>query len=149
MVRLIPYAVPVYGGDVRIPALTHHLWEGFEFPFPSAFNWPPSNEIAIGPFKMLALLTPGHTKRSICYAILSPESPTMHLFTGDTLFLCGCGRFFDDCLPEEMLYSLRLLRSLAALAPAERMFIYPGHEYTSSNVSFALTVDPLNLHLQV
>ncbi|KGG50153.1 putative mitochondrial hydroxyacylglutathione hydrolase [Mitosporidium daphniae] len=149
MLGLIPYRVPVYGGDSRIPALSHHLWENVEFPFPSAFNSVSSNQTDVGSFRMLTLLTPGHTKRSICYAIFSTEpGEAMHLFTGDTLFLSGCGRFFDGCVPQEMLYSLRLLKSLSTSIAPNKILVYPGHEYTLNNVSFALTVDPLNCDLQ-
>lgn len=52
----------------------------------------------------------------------------------DTLFLGGCGRFFEGT-PEEMHASLSYLGTL----PNETV-VYNGHEYTKSNVAFALSV---------
>jgi hydroxyacylglutathione hydrolase len=64
------------------------------------------------------------------------------LFTGDTLFVCGCGRMFE-CGGETMYASLRKLAGLA-----DDTLIYPGHDYTEENVRFALTVEPDDEALQ-
>lgn len=150
IIGLIPYPVPVYGGDFRIPALTNHLFKDSEYPFHLKETNSLENELMIGTFKILPLFTPGHTKGSICYVIFDTISNNaLHVFTGDTLFLSGCGRFFDDCKPEEMLYSMRLLKSLSSIENSDRIFIYPGHEYALNNVSFSLTIDPTNIVLQV
>ena len=50
----------------------------------------------------------------------------------------GCGRLFEGT-PEDMWKSLKKLKQL----PKDFM-IYSGHEYTKSNIEFALTVDPQN-----
>jgi hydroxyacylglutathione hydrolase len=60
------------------------------------------------------------------------------VFTGDTLFIGGCGRLFEGT-PEGMTASLA---KLAALPPDTRVFC--GHEYTVQNLRFALTVEPEN-----
>jgi hydroxyacylglutathione hydrolase len=60
------------------------------------------------------------------------------VFCGDTLFSGGCGRLFEGT-PEQMVGSLAKLASL----PAETR-VYCGHEYTVSNLRFALTVEPEN-----
>ena len=60
------------------------------------------------------------------------------LFSGDTLFTCGCGRLFEGTA-EELYKSLQKLITLP-----EQTLIYPGHEYTVDNIKFALTVDPDN-----
>lgn len=75
---------------------------------------------------------PGHTLDHICY-----HTEDM-LFCGDTLFAAGCGRVFEGTV-EQMYHSLS---ALAALADNTR--IYCGHEYTLSNLQFALQVEPNN-----
>lgn len=75
---------------------------------------------------------PGHTLGAIAFLVEG------HLFSGDTLFLGGCGRVFEGTM-EMMSQSLASLRSL----PAETQ-IWCGHEYTASNLRFAATVDPEN-----
>lgn len=59
------------------------------------------------------------------------------LFSGDALFLGGCGRLFEGT-PAEMLASLD---ALVALLPAATA-VYCGHEYTESNLRFAAAVEP-------
>ncbi len=81
--------------------------------------------------------TPGHTAGHIVYHF--PDSEV--LFAGDTLFVMGCGRLFEES-PQAMWASLA---KLAALPPATR--VYCGHEYTLANARFALTVDPDNAAL--
>lgn len=58
------------------------------------------------------------------------------VFTGDTLFIGGCGRFFEG-KPEEM--NTALNEVLAKLPDDTK--VYPGHEYTKANVKFLVTVD--------
>jgi hydroxyacylglutathione hydrolase len=60
------------------------------------------------------------------------------LFCGDTLFTAGCGRLFEGT-PEQMHVSLRKLMALR-----NDTKIYCGHEYTESNLRFALTLEPKN-----
>jgi hydroxyacylglutathione hydrolase len=57
------------------------------------------------------------------------------VFTGDTLFIGGCGKFFEGTA-EEMHKALNVV--LAGLPDDTK--VYPGHEYTKSNVKFLLTV---------
>jgi hydroxyacylglutathione hydrolase len=78
------------------------------------------------------LATPGHTHDSWCYYLPSQAA----LFTGDTLFVSGCGRLFEGTA-EEMWHSLR---KLAALPDATR--IYCGHEYALENHVFSLSLQP-------
>ncbi len=60
------------------------------------------------------------------------------LLTGDTLFAGGCGRIFEGT-PEQMWASLSRLASL----PRETV-VYCAHEYTESNLRFAMAVEPEN-----
>lgn len=91
-----------------------------------------------GRYFIKALATPGHTLDSMCFYCPQPKL----IFTGDTLFSLGCGRFFEGT-PMMMLQSLKKLRSLP-----DDIQIYCGHEYTLDNASFAYTLDPDNRDLQ-
>lgn len=83
---------------------------------------------------------PGHTAGHIAYFTANDASSPL-LFCGDTLFSGGCGRLFEGT-PEQMLNSLD---RLAALPGHTRVCC--THEYTLSNLRFALAVEPGNLNL--
>lgn len=87
----------------------------------------------IGSIAVKALHTPCHTKDSICFFMQDGDDKVV--FTGDTLFHGGCGKFFEGT-GEEMHKALNV--TLASLPDDTRVF--PGHEYTKSNVRFALSV---------
>lgn len=95
------------------------------------------DEYALGDQLGRVFDVPGHTRGHI--AVWFAQSRA--LFSGDTLFLMGCGRLFEGT-PEQMWHSLGKLRTL----PPETR-IYCGHEYTLANARFALTVDPDNAAL--
>ena len=80
----------------------------------------------------------GHTMGHIAYSLLEDKA----LFTGDSLMVMGCGRLFEGS-PEDMWKSLEKLKQLP-----EDFMIYSGHEYTKSNLEFAVTVDPQNEKLR-
>ncbi|MDC0738857.1 hydroxyacylglutathione hydrolase [Cognatishimia sp. SS12] len=82
--------------------------------------------------------TPGHTKGHICFHIPTVKA----LFSADTLMAGGCGRLFEGT-PQQMFTSLSKLAAL----PADTK-VYSGHEYTLSNLNFALSVEPKNKKLQ-
>ena len=84
------------------------------------------------------LRSDGHTRGHIAYHI--PDGGI--LLCGDTLFSLGCGRLLEGTAAE-MFDSLRLLAAL----PAETL-VCCGHEYSSSNARFALTVEPDNAALR-
>ncbi len=98
---------------------------------------------------------PGHTRGHIAYYFPPPDFPEDpvetnaaqtadgigDLFCGDTIFSGGCGRLKEGT-PAQMLDSLRQLRSLP-----DTTRIWCAHEYTLSNLKFALTVDGQNLDL--
>ncbi|MCF4994672.1 hydroxyacylglutathione hydrolase [Pseudomonas syringae] len=75
---------------------------------------------------------PGHTLGHIAYYHQGL------LFCGDTLFAAGCGRLFEGS-PEQMHHSLGRLAALP-----EDTLVYCTHEYTLSNLKFALAVEPDN-----
>jgi hydroxyacylglutathione hydrolase len=86
--------------------------------------------------KVAVLEVPAHTRGAITFVIDG------NAFTGDTLFLMGCGRLFEGD-PQMMWTSLS---KLMTLPDATR--IYCGHEYTQSNGRFALTLEPGNQALK-
>ncbi len=82
--------------------------------------------------KLNIIKTPGHTLTHICYF------DDQCLFCGDTLFSIGCGRMFEGT-PEQYVASLNKLQQLASATQ-----IYCTHEYTLSNLEFALSIEPHN-----
>lgn len=97
------------------------------------------DRIAVEGREIAVLGTPGHTRTSVCY-YLHPSGPGAAgiVWTGDTLFVGGCGR------PMECDASVlwRSLEKVAAL-PDETL-VYCGHDYTAENYEFALTIEPEN-----
>ncbi|CAK0743666.1 hydroxyacylglutathione hydrolase [Gammaproteobacteria bacterium] len=75
--------------------------------------------ISLGQTPIKVLHTPGHTPGSVCYHL------DVHLLTGDTLFVLGCGRCdLPGGDPKEMRRTLRRLGEL----PGETI-VHPGHNY--------------------
>ncbi|KAI0053824.1 Metallo-hydrolase/oxidoreductase [Auriscalpium vulgare] len=121
--------VPIYGGSDKVPALTNLVKDKDEFTVGEALH-------------VKALATPCHTQDSICYYVTDTAKPQAGgVFTGDTLFIAGSGRFFEGT-GAEMHTALSYLGTL----PNETT-VYVGHEYTASNLKFALAVDPDNAGL--
>jgi len=89
----------------------------------------------IGDISIKALYTPCHTQDSICW--LMEDTTGRVIFTGDTLFHGGCGKFFEGTAAE---MHTALNKTLAAVP--DDTVVYPGHEYTKSNVRFAMSVLP-------
>jgi len=94
--------------------------------------------VKVGTLLARVLETPGHTLDHISYVFDDEKA----LFAADTLFSIGCGRVFEGIAPM-MWESLLKLRALP-----DDFKLYCGHEYTASNVKFALTVDGDNPALQ-
>lgn len=76
-------------------------------------------------FKFRVLMTPGHTAGSCCYYFYEDKV----LLSGDTLFLCSCGRTdFPTSSGRDMMNSLkRLVTELP-----EDTIVYPGHDSETS-----------------
>jgi len=94
--------------------------------------------IKIGNLLARVVETPGHTLDHISYVFDNEKA----VFAADTLFSIGCGRVFEGSYPM-MWDSLLKLRALP-----DDFKLYCGHEYTASNVKFALTIEPDNAALQ-
>ncbi|XP_033373806.1 hydroxyacylglutathione hydrolase, mitochondrial isoform X3 [Parus major] len=129
LVKMEP-GLRVYGGDGRVGALTQkvsHL-----------------TALKVGSLSVKCLSTPCHTSGHICYYVTKPNSSEPPaVFTGDTLFVAGCGKFFEGT-PEEMYKAL--IEILGSLDPKTR--VYCGHEYTINNLKFARHVEPSNPSIQ-
>lgn len=107
----------------RLPALDHALTEG--------------DTPRICGEQVQVLDVSGHTIGHVAYCF--PASG--YAFTGDSLMAAGCGRLFEGT-PARMWESLSKFLPL----PPETL-ICSGHEYTASNIRFALTLEPDNAEL--
>lgn len=119
------YPVPVYG-PADIAQVNQPVTDGEQL------------QLAGTRFQVLAV--PGHTLNHL--AFFSDQDREPSLFCGDTLFAAGCGRLFEGSA-EQMWQSLSRLASL----PANTQ-VYCAHEYTLSNLRFAVIVEPDNQLLQ-
>jgi hydroxyacylglutathione hydrolase len=133
LIKQFPKAI-VYGGAEdhgRIPHQTVFLRGG--------------DRVNFGDREITIFFVPGHTYAHIAYYFppidQDIEQPG-ELFCGDTIFGGGCGRLFEGT-PSQMLASIDQLRQLP-----DHTRLWCAHEYTLSNLKFALTVEPDNLELQ-
>lgn len=122
----------VYGSaqdQGRIPEQRHFLGEG--------------DRVTFADRTAEVFFVPGHTRGHIAYYFppTSDDEPG-ELFPGDTLFAGGCGRLFEGTA-EQMAVSLAKLRKLP-----DHTRVWCGHEYTLSNLKFAMSVDGENEELR-
>ena len=108
----------------RLPPLSRALKEG--------------DSVPIGTEQAHVLDVSGHTLGHIAFHL--PDSALA--FTADSLMAGGCGRLFEGS-PALMWSSLQKLAAL----PGETL-ICSGHEYTTSNLRFAASIEPDNPALQ-
>lgn len=115
----------VVGGDDRIDEMKQKVAQGDEF--------------KIGNLNVQCLATPCHTTGHICFYVTDSDGTSKAVFTGDTLFLGGCGRFFEgDAIQMNEALNVKL-----ASLPDETK-VYCGHEYSIQNLSFGHHVEPDN-----
>ncbi len=123
---LSEYPAPVYGAAAdahRLPDLDVSLGDGDSFTLGSAL--------------VDVIDVSGHTVGHIAFHVAAAHAA----FTADSLMALGCGRLFEGT-PEQMHASLNKM----AAWPDETQ-ICSGHEYTTANGKFALTVDADNTAL--
>jgi hydroxyacylglutathione hydrolase len=108
----------------RTPAITNLVDEG--------------DTISIGKHQGRFLFIPCHTNGHV--ALHFPNEKAV--FTGDTLFIAGCGRLFEGTAADMHNNMVKLM----ALPDDTR--VYCGHEYTVKNLQFALTLEPSNRKVQ-
>ncbi|MCA0997382.1 MULTISPECIES: hydroxyacylglutathione hydrolase [Roseobacteraceae] len=82
---------------------------------------------------------PGHTLGHVAFYMPQAEA----VFTADSLMALGCGRLFEG--DAAMMWAS--MQRLIALPPETT--VYSGHEYTSGNARFALTIEPQNAALKL
>ena len=116
-------AIKIYGASAeggKIPALTDPVADG--------------DKVKIGALEARVIGIPAHTNGHVAYYF-----PTLGaVFTGDTMFVGGCGRVFEG----RAATMVASLSKLAALPDSTQ--VYCGHEYTEKNLRFALTLEPGN-----
>eukprot|EP00118_Oscarella_pearsei_P025227 m.307776 g.307776 ORF g.307776 m.307776 type:complete len:291 (+) comp42805_c0_seq1:16-888(+) len=121
--------IPIYGGDQRIPALTKEVSH--------------ESQLQVGSLSVKCLFTPCHTTGHICYHVTDNEDNSSVVFTGDTLFLGGCGKFFEGTGDQMYAALIDILSKL----PTETK-VYCGHEYAASSLKFCAAVEPDNKDVQ-
>ncbi|MBP3142602.1 hydroxyacylglutathione hydrolase [Aliivibrio fischeri] len=121
LVRQFPNVNVVGPENEPIPTLTHPVGDG---DFVELFDE-----------QFMVLGVPGHTNDHVAY--IGDEK----LFCGDALFSAGCGRLFEGTA-EQMFNSLQKMAALP-----DETEVYCAHEYTASNLAFALAVEPDNDYL--
>lgn len=93
-------------------------------------------ELAAPAVRFQVISVPGHTRGHLAYYGHG------HLFCGDTLFSCGCGRLFEGTAAQMH----QSLMRLAALP--QDTWVCCAHEYTLANIALARSIDPSNPELQ-
>ncbi|KAJ7386289.1 hypothetical protein OS493_010695 [Desmophyllum pertusum] len=139
----------VCGGDDRIGALNKTVAHGDQLKslaVAMASAPPPTSKLLgklVGNLDVQCLFTPCHTSGHICYVVSGQPSA---VFTGDTLFVAGCGKFFEGRPPEMYKALIEILGKL----PHDTL-VYCGHEYTVNNLKYAVHVEPENpeIHKQI
>lgn len=127
---LARFPVPVYGPSLEnIPGVSHPLAGGERIEV---------SELAL---ELEIIDVPGHTRGHIAYYGSSLDDNGA-IFCGDTLFGAGCGRLFEGTA-QQMYQSLARL----AVLPAPTL-VYCAHEYTQSNLRFAIAVEPGSIAVQ-
>lgn len=114
--------IVIFGPDETKPLVNHNVKEGDSFEILGE---------TFGVFK-----TAGHTEGHISY--LMGED----LFCGDALFSGGCGRVFTGDYAAQFA-ALQKFNQLD-----DTVKVYAAHEYTATNLNFALTVEPNNESIQ-
>ena len=99
-----------------------------------------NEEFSLSNITFKAFATPGHTLDHLSYYVADDSDPL--LFCGDTLFSGGCGRLFEGT-PKQMHKSLSRLTELPG-----KTKVFCTHEYTESNLRFAIAVEPNNSHIK-
>lgn len=130
LLESVTATVPVWASHAsRVPQVTHRLAEG------DRLEWPD--------LRLKVLEVPGHTLDHVAYVAEATGSNRHWLFCGDTLFSGGCGRVFEGTA-EQMHESLQKLAAL----PAETL-VFCAHEYTESNLKFALAMAPEDADIRI
>lgn len=128
LLSMINDQITVVGGDDRVESLNLKVTN--------------MQKLNLGSIEINCLHTPCHTTGHICYFSTNKadQSQDPVVFTGDTLFIAGCGRFFEGTADQ---MHEALINVLGKLPTSTK--VYCGHEYTVKNLKFALTIEPNNI----
>jgi len=143
-IDLIHKTISQYGAKLRAIFVTHHhkdhfdlantlsmiylapVWmslqevEYYKISLDNLNTFDKDMRLMIGSFSVQAIVTPGHTFGSACYLI------DECLYTGDTLFIEGCGLCRGKgSSAQELFRSLQKIKNIIPLNTK----IYPGHRY--------------------
>lgn len=153
------YACPVYGPhNPKLDMIDHRVQEGETVPLGQLLQaehkhqaakptTEPGQQASLGleerghELVLHVLEVPGHTLDHIAYTGVINGQQTI-LFCGDTLFSCGSGRIFEGN-SRMMLQSLDKFKKMP-----ENTLIYCAHEYTLSNIKWAMAVESDNKAIQ-
>lgn len=123
------YNVPVYGrAHPKNPHISHDLRDG--------------EQLRLDAFGLLfdIIEIPGHLDDHLAFFASGATPPI--LFCGDVLFGAGCGKSFEGTVAQ-LHHSLQRLAELP-----DTTLVYCAHEYTASNLRFALVCEPGNPAVQ-
>lgn len=121
-------SVEIIGGEIdNVEGCTRFVKDGEEWTYGDGI-------------KVRCIHTPGHTNGHISYFVEHGDHRAV--FTGDCLFIGGCGKFMEGT-GDDM---YRALYEKLGSLPSDTL-IYCGHEYTLQNYKFALSCEPNNTHL--
>ncbi|MEW6143819.1 MAG: hydroxyacylglutathione hydrolase [Thermodesulfobacteriota bacterium] len=112
--------------------LVHTLGRTMVSPRSRALN--DGDTVRIGKLSLHVIHTPGHCPEHL---ILVMDG---NVFTGDTLYLAGCGNLKHRGDGEELFKTMETkIRTLG-----DDLRIFPGHDYAEANLRFALDIEPGN-----
>jgi len=95
--------------------------------------------IKVGSLVFRALESRVHTRGHLLFLLDQPHAThPPALFSGDAVFVGGAGKFFESTALDLYLLIERLKRL------DQRTLLFPGHEYTLSNLTFAEALDTSN-----
>ncbi|XP_055330950.1 uncharacterized protein LOC129583250 [Paramacrobiotus metropolitanus] len=97
--------------------------------------------LKIGNLTVCCMSSPCHTSGHMSYYVTGNHGESPALFSGDSIFLSGCGKFFEGSAAQ----MFDNMQTLTTLPKPTR--IYCGHELTVMNLKFAYKEDPGNLDL--
>lgn len=106
--------------------------------------------IGIGKLVFTVLQTPCHTRGHVMYYLDMTQSGASgggeamsSLFTGDTIFKAGVGKFFEGS-------AAQMLENIQNVVTRfnSKTLLWPGHEYTALNLRFAAHVEKQNEEIQ-
>jgi hydroxyacylglutathione hydrolase len=138
-----PKITVVGGADEGCPGATRGVIDG--------------EVLRLGATEVTVLSTPCHTSGHVAYLVHAGDAADAGgapqktkqslaaraaLFSGDCVFVGGCGKFFEGGAGH-MLSAVRRI-DRAVRSRAKGTLLFPGHEYTVANLEYAAWLEPSN-----